>query len=414
MLIDTVTRNMNARRKQSAKPQEAEPGGPPDYLYHRQLNEQPKPSAPSSARFKPSRRMTPRLTSSRSALYANLRIVLVVVASMALFFLGALFISKQTWQMKQAVRTPAAADAATKGAGKVPRGKRQTEPLDLLSASTKPESELISEAMLLGRRADLLQAAGQDRQAIETYLEALRIWPALNQVRAELGRLYLRRQQIPRALAVLEVAVSNEPDSPALLNDLAVAYLYDNRIPKALDLLETATRLNAQYAPAYFNRALCHLLRGDRAAAREALNQYLKLVPGDPRALKEWAYLQAAEGRLEEAYTALQKAMEGSPTWPPLLLDAAAVASLMGNVERAVDYLRQAEPITTPNAILRVLRGPALQRVRASAAGRTLEAQLVERVQRAPPEGTSTASDRTGNAPLLSAPPPSAASEPRS
>lgn len=330
--------------------------------------------------------------------HAHLRIFLGVVASMVLFFLLVLYIAKKNWQLKEEARRKSITGRAqTVGMGS---SRMARNPADATATSAPPDSEVINEALLLTRRAELLQASGQTRQAVEMYEQALTVWPTLNQARSELGRLYIRQRSYNKALPVLEAAVSYEPDSAALLNDLAVANLYLNRPQKSLELLEAAARFDPQFAPARFNLALCHLLRTDRPAARTALEQYLALSPEDPKALKEIAFLEAAEGRYEEAYLTLQKALAKTPDWPPLVLDAAATAALMGNMEQAISYLEKAEGIIPAPLLLQSYRGPAFREIRKTEPGKALENRLAEKIRSvtgAPPDP-----GLLGNEPLLS------------
>lgn len=368
--------------------------GTSGYRYYRQ---------PSAANSKASgnSRPSPR-RDTRPASHTTWRTVLLVLASMGLFMLLVLFISRKTWQMKEQARTrdiPAATATSP-----VDIGQKRVETEQLLSGVTRSDAELSNEATLLSRRGDLLQAAGQYVQAAEMYSEALRLWPGLNATRGELGRLHLRQREYDKALIILQAAVGNEPDSPALLNDLAVAYFYQNRVAKAAELLDAALQYDAQFAPVHFNRALCFLLQQNTAATVAALDRYLAMAPGDPKALKEKAFLEASQGRYPEAYTIQLQALEKAPDWIPLVLDAAAVAALMGQPDKAWAHLEHAATQAPAATVLQSYAGPAFDVLRKTDAGRAFEVRLKERtaLDRRRVDNAVTAWDAASNEPMLS------------
>ncbi|MBP7831055.1 MAG: tetratricopeptide repeat protein [Kiritimatiellae bacterium] len=368
--------------------------GPVGYRYHRQ---------PSAADLKSSGhpRPTPR-RDARPAPHATWRTVLLVLASMGLFMLLVLFISRKTWQMKEQARTRDIPAAGSSSPVDITQKRVETE--QLLSGVTRSDAELSNEATLLSRRGDLLQAAGQYVQAAEMYAEALRLWPGLNATRGELGRLYLRQREYDKALIILQAAVGNEPDSPALLNDLAVAYFYQNRVAKAAELLDAALQYDAQFAPAHFNRALCFLLQQNAAATAAQLEHYLALSPGDPKALKEKAFLEASQGRYPEAYAIQQEALQKAPDWVPLVLDAAAVAALMGQPDQAWTHLEHAAVQAPASTVMQSYAGPAFDALRKTDAGRAFEARLKDRsaLDRRRVDEAVVAWDAASNEPLLS------------
>lgn len=388
---------MKERMRQSSTAKVNKKNGAPEYLYHLQKSD----SAPTG---KIPRRENPREPHVSS--HTGLHTFLLVLASMGLFLLVVLFISKKTWQMKESARTRDIHSGGAVTEQAVDLGKKRLETEELLAGVTRSDSDLTNEATLLARRGDLLQAAGQALQAAEMYAEALKIWPDLNSVRGELGRLHLRQRAYGKALIVLQAAVGNEPDSPALLNDLAVAFFYQNRIPKALELLDAVIQYDPNFAPAHFNRALCFLIQSDQAAAREALDRYLVLAPGDAKALKEKAFLEASQQRYPEAYAIQLSALNKTPDWVPLVLDAAAVSALMGEPERAWSHLEHAAAKAPPAVVLRSFRGSAFEAIRKTEAGQAFEKRLDEQARRGQSlDEHSRAWDAFSNEPLLFSPP---------
>ncbi|MBN1268022.1 MAG: tetratricopeptide repeat protein [Kiritimatiellae bacterium] len=375
----------------------------PGYLYHQQVPDT-RPRGPRGPQ-RPRPRPPKHHNLAHQALVTNIRTFSVAAAFMFLLLLLAFHISRKSWSRKETRMTAGAATALT---GRPPR----THPLDEIEAGplAAPESirrsELDTEAMrkavFLARRGDTFEAEGDYTEAIAQYREALDVWPHLTAVWAQLGRTYLRVGDHARAQIALERAVANDPANPETLNDLGVACLYRNMIDRAQDLFEAAVEIEPQFADSYFNTALCHLAAGRRAEADAAIDRYLRLRPGDPRALKEKAYLDASSGDYAEAIKALELALAEAPDWAPLHFDAAATSALMGRVREALAHLERGEALTSPAVAYRVYLQPAFKEVRLSEAGHLFEAGLADRARGLMAEAEGAAPETQVTQPLSS------------
>ena len=99
---------------------------------------------------------------------------------------------------------------------------------------------------------------------------------------AELGRFYLQHTEFVKAVAELENAGKQNPDSVEICNDLGVAYMEsadDRLLEKALGQFQRALQLNPKYGPALFNLALVHERLGHFADAEQELKSYLQIDP---------------------------------------------------------------------------------------------------------------------------------------
>ncbi len=83
-------------------------------------------------------------------------------------------------------------------------------------------------------------------EAIEAFRTAARLQPDFSQAQAELGKLLLKRSDVPGAIAHLEQALALEPDESAPAYVLAQAYRRTGRTDRAQELLARVSRLNAQ------------------------------------------------------------------------------------------------------------------------------------------------------------------------
>ena len=359
---------------------------PPDagYLYHQQI---PEPrSRHSSRKVRSSHPKASEHNLAREALLANMKTMGVVLICMTILLVLSLYISNKTWDIKnynlvtqeQAPQIEQVRDFVLNPASTFESG----ENVELAPTRRKQlDTDTIRKAVFLSKRAESLAQAGKIDEAIERYREALSVWPYLTEGWAQIGRLYLNLKDFTRAQVALERAMESNPGAPEILNDLGVANLFQNKIAKAHELFEAVTEIDPGYAPSYFNIALCHLARKDQAAAIDSLNQYLRLRPDDPRALKEQAFLFANEQQYGKAMDSLKSALTHAPEWPPLYFDAAATAALMGRIEEALRYLDKAEILTTPSTVYQIYTQPAFKEVRISELGQIFEKEIAERAR---------------------------------
>lgn len=280
-------------------------------------------------------------------------------------------------------------------------------PASQMPASQTPTADINTEALrravFLSKHGESLEQNGQIDEAIKRYREALDIWPYLTSVWNQLGRVYLRQRNYPRAQIALEKAVENNPGQAALLNDLGVAYLYQGKIKQARDVFDAAMEVDPGYAPSVFNLALCHIHSNEAGPARDQLVRYLRLQPNDARALRELAFLDALEKRYREAMDGLQKALANAAEWPLLYFDAAAVSALMGRPDQAVNYLEKVEPLTDPATVYRLYQEPAFREIRLTELGKLFEVELAKRARERADEVAPAATLQVTSEPISSA-----------
>ncbi len=311
---------------------------------------------------------------------ANLHRFGFILGGMVLLMVVSIMVLQMVWAFKdrQAQTTfttlPALTEKSNATVSATSSNLVPTAPGDL-------NTEAIRRAIFLAKHGEALEKGGKIEDAIIRYREALDIWPYLNTAWGQLGRLYLRTRDYPRAQIALGKAVENAPGEADLLNDLGVSYLYQGKVEKARNLFDATIEIDPLYAPSLFNLALCHISRNDRGQARDTLVRYLRLKPDEPRALRELAFLDAMESRYQDAMDSLEKALARSADWPLLYFDAAAVSALMGRPDQAVNYLEKAEPLTDPATVYRLYQEPAFREIRLTELGKMFETELATRAR---------------------------------
>ncbi|HMP76545.1 MAG TPA: tetratricopeptide repeat protein [Kiritimatiellia bacterium] len=319
-------------------------------------------------------------------LLRNLRVFGLVFAGMILLLVISIVVLNTIWSVRdRELSSPARPDLMPTSA---PPGRLSLPSImetgGVNVAVMRPlelDTERIRRAAFLAKHAQSLEAGGSMAEAIDRYREALDVWPHMNAVWGQLGRAYLRTREFGKAQLALEKAVQGSPGTAELMNDLGAALLYQGQVQRALDLFEAAVEIDPLFAPAQFNLALCHMARNDRVAARQLLQQYLRLKPRDARALRERAFLDALEGQYETALSSLESALREMPDWPLLYFDASAVSALMGRMDQAISFLQKAEPLSSPRAVYQIYREPAFREIRLTELGKEFEHDLANRAR---------------------------------
>ena len=237
---------------------------------------------------------------------------------------------------------------------------------------------------LLRSGADPDSAEGSE--AMEAFRTAVRLRPAFAPAQAELGKLLLKRGDVTDAVAHLERAVALEPDNPAPAYVLAQAYRRNGQTERARDLLTRVSRLNAQERgddpDTDLRRAMFRIVRegtvaatgsptgppaaaedrtasaaacaaaGDFDGAVARLRTAIEATPNasDVRyqlAVTLWNRYQRAGGRrdrkdLDEAVTALERAVELQPGQPQFHLVLGQLFAEQQNLTPALVHLKRA------------------------------------------------------------------------
>ena len=176
--------------------------------------------------------------------------------------------------------------------------------LNTLDAATGPYRPFEPRVTALPTYRQLVPTMRSVTQAVETS-PALREAAAIvekaaasgtsAQERRALAAMYFAQGQATRAIEVLTPLASSAND-PALLNDIAAAYLSrgaEGDAKYALDLLERAVSVAPTRTEAWFNLGLAAEKTGQRSRAEEAWKKYLELDPSSQWAEEARRHLEA-------------------------------------------------------------------------------------------------------------------------
>ncbi len=130
--------------------------------------------------------------------------------------------------------------------------------------------------LLLG---NALRKQNRLSEAVLTYQQALRAVPTSVKAHIGLAQALLDSRRFDDAAATFAAAGRFDADNVAAMNGLARTFLFLNRPDDALALLARAEKIAPDDAEALLNRGISLQVRGDFAAAREALERAVALKP---------------------------------------------------------------------------------------------------------------------------------------
>lgn len=354
---------------------ETEPG----YLYHKQPDIRGKRRRHNHD-SEPDRRFTERNV-ARESFWRNIRVFIYMVMLMVIILASAFYIARKNWRDKQArIRAHRYRKTQTPSAGQADTRARPSESsVDESSAFNDVDDAIAQKAVFLVERGSAFADAGNPREAVKRYHQALTLWADTPDAWDKLGQAYMQLDQVDKALEALDQALKRDPAAAGLLNRRALAYMRQGKFDAARQDLQHALNADPACQDSYLNLAMCCLAQRQRNDARKILVDYIERYPDDMRALKDLAFVEASDGHYAQALTLLRMAIEQDPQWDELYFDAAATCALMEKPAQALAFLQQAEPHSSPAAIHGVYQQPAFSSIRTTEQGRAYALELVKK-----------------------------------
>lgn len=195
---------------------------------------------------------------------------------------------------------------------------------------------------LLYFQGNLHETRGDYETAVEYYQKVLKANPNTPWNYVNLGFVYMKMNQVAKAISLLEEARNRFPHSIVILSRLLSFYLRAERWGEALSCGQAILNLDPNYFDALFlmGSTLAKLSRW-----KEALQYYEKALTIEPenKVLRQrQAYTLMASGKYKEAEMAYLKLKADYPTDFSIDLDLAQLYEVMGKIEEATKILEQA------------------------------------------------------------------------
>ncbi|MCS6785800.1 MAG: PEP-CTERM system TPR-repeat protein PrsT, partial [Thiobacillaceae bacterium] len=237
----------------------------------------------------------------------------------------------------------------------------QQQPKRVLDELTVPEGASAGVAAPLhALRARAQLALGDVTAAEQSLAQATRLDPAHPQVRVSEALLALRREDRPRALALLDQALAadaRDPDTWVMKGDLL---RQEGRLDEALVAYRRAVQADADHIPARLAVVLVHLQKNELEPAQAELAQLDKRAPDNVIARYFSALLDFRRRQIDSARTKLQQVLKSAPDFLPARLLAGAVELGLGNRQAAIAHLDKVLERLPEHAYARKLKAAAL------------------------------------------------------
>src|SRR5579872_3454964 len=152
------------------------------------------------------------------------------------------------------------------------------------------------------KRGETYRRRGEFQAAIQDLMRASELDPSATRPLEELGDAYLADtpHRYGSAARRYEAYVKLDNRAPRVLYKLAYARYNDGHAVEAVEALRQALAQDDHFAEAYYLLGLCERDAQDPNAAREALEQSIKLQPTLLHAREQLADLDAATGHTED------------------------------------------------------------------------------------------------------------------
>jgi Flp pilus assembly protein TadD len=166
-------------------------------------------------------------------------------------------------------------------------------------------------------KGDRLRGAGQEKEALFSYLAAVRMRPGDPAPRERIGMLHLREDP-ERSEAIFRGVLQKEPESVSALTGLGLALLAQDRAGEARAPLERAVEIDPESALALSALGIVCDRLGDPASGMHYQRLAAELRPGDPSILNNLGASCLLDGDLECAEGAFREALLLDPQDPTL------------------------------------------------------------------------------------------------
>jgi tetratricopeptide (TPR) repeat protein len=186
------------------------------------------------------------------------------------------------------------------------------------------------------------------REEVGFYRKTLEMSPRLAEVHILLGSAYMRRNNLPDALAETRRAAELKPRSAEAHNNLGIIHSRMNHPQEAIDEFNRSAELAFEdghsYAAArsYTNLGAEFRRLGQLDLAIEAYGKALKILPTLVGALSNRGYALMLAGRIAEAESDFRRAIEQDPSFAPAHSNLGLLRMQRGDLEGAMAELMEA------------------------------------------------------------------------
>lgn len=241
---------------------------------------------------------------------------------------------------------PAGQTASAPQAAASPLARKLQAAHEALAAQRFDQARaLFDEAAALDRRsalpllglAELARVRGQPAEVKRWLDQALKLAPADAAVLSASARLHYAQRDYRTAETLWRKAITADPKATSALIDLGDLQLnVHNKPAEAAALYQRALALNPQLAGAHFALGVALAKQGLGTQALPELAEAARLSPGNPLPLHAAGQVHAAQGQLDLALAAYDRALQAQPAFHAARLDKGDALLSAGRTEAAL------------------------------------------------------------------------------
>ena len=131
--------------------------------------------------------------------------------------------------------------------------------------------------------------------------------------RSQLGELYLAKGRIRDALNEWLEVLKLEPANLQGLHNVGAIYTDLKMYDEAIEVLERAERLGSEAPLVFYNKGLCYMAKGEHTKAIEALLKAKELAPEDTVTMISLGEAYAMSGDVDSAIAQWEEVLQSSP-----------------------------------------------------------------------------------------------------
>ncbi len=169
----------------------------------------------------------------------------------------------------------------------------------------------------------------------------------------------LRRGELEQAIPLMESLLTANPEDPAVLYNLGMAYSDTGQIEDAIELLSQAVELDPENANAFVALGVAHQRNSEPSEALAALRSAVSLDPANSYAHRNLGGILVSLGGLKEAEPHLREAVRLAPNDQQAVYGLAATLHKLGDgdqVTEADDLYQRAIEIDPDSQVAEIAR----------------------------------------------------------
>ncbi len=206
-------------------------------------------------------------------------------------------------------------------------------------------------------KGDLLRLQGKDAAALLAYKQILTLQPNNTQAHIDSATLLIQAKKLAKARSEIDAARKNAPGTLPVIYTQALLDFQDARYPAARDALQQILRVMPEHMPSILLMGSVQLAMGSYLEAELSMRKFLDANPRHVYASKRLAGLLLKGGKADDAIAVLDPLLEANRTDVELLALAGQAQMQARHFAKAADYFQAASDLAPQTASLHTSLG---------------------------------------------------------